>query len=105
MEGITMANARESTSNAAYTEYLYKRLQRSGHLQRDVERMVNQDRNIFAACMVALGHADTMVTGLTRNYHSALAEVRRVIDTFPDTPVFGLTMVVVRGRTLFIADT
>ncbi len=105
LEGITITNARESKSNAAYTEYLYKRLQRSGHLQRDCERMVNQDRNIFAACMVALGHADTMVTGLTRNYHSALAEVRRVIDPHPDAPVFGLTMVVIRGRTLFIADT
>ena len=105
LEGITITNAKESKSNAAYMEYLYRRLQRSGHLQRDCERMVNQDRNIFAACMVALGHADTMVTGLTRNYHSALADVRRVIDTNPDAPVFGLTMVVIRGRTLFVADT
>jgi malate dehydrogenase (oxaloacetate-decarboxylating)(NADP+) len=67
--------------------------------------MVSQDRNIFAACMVALGHADTMVTGVTRNYHSALSDVRRVIDTRADSPVFGLSMIVVRGRTLFVADT
>ena len=105
LEGITITNAKESQHNSAYMEYLYKRLQRSGHLQRDCERMVNQDRNIFAACMVALGHADTMVTGLTRNYHSALNDVRRVIDTSSDAPIFGLTMVVVRGRTLFVADT
>lgn len=105
LEGITITNAKESQFNAAYTEYLYKRLQRAGNLQRDCERMVNQDRNVFAACMVALGHADTMVTGLTRNYHSALADVRRVIDTHPGAPVFGLTMIVVRGRTLFVADT
>ena len=105
LEGITITNARESKFNATYTKYLYHRLQRSGHLQRDCERMVHQDRNIFAACMVALGHADTMVTGLTRNYHSALADVRRVIDTHPGAPVFGLTMIVVRGRTLFVADT
>ncbi len=105
LEGITITNAKESKHNTAFMEYLYKRLQRGGHLQRDCERMVNQDRNIFAACMVALGHADTMVTGLTRNYHSALNDVRRVIDTSSDAPIFGLTMVVVRGRTLFVADT
>ncbi|MBY0508772.1 MAG: NADP-dependent malic enzyme [Rhodospirillaceae bacterium] len=105
LEGITITNARESTDVAVYTDYLYKRLQRQGQLYRDCERMVSQDRNIFAACMVALGHADTVVTGLTRNYHSALTDVRRVIDTQTDSPVFGLTMVVVRGRTLFIADT
>jgi malate dehydrogenase (oxaloacetate-decarboxylating)(NADP+) len=105
LEGITIANARESKSNAIYAKYLYGRLQRSGYLQRDCERMVNQDRNIFAACMVALGHADTMVTGLTRNYHSALTDVRCVIDTHPGAPVFGLTMVVGGGRTLFVADT
>ena len=105
MEGIAITNARESKAVAAYAEFLYGRLQRQGLLQRDCERMVNLDRNIFAACMVAHGHADTMVTGLTRNYHSALTEVRRVIDPLPGESVFGLTMIVVRGRTLFMADT
>jgi malate dehydrogenase (oxaloacetate-decarboxylating)(NADP+) len=105
LEGITIANARETKSRKAYTDFLYKRLQRQGHLYRDCERLVSQDRNIFAACMVAFGHADTMVTGVTRNYHSALADVRRVINTLPSAPIFGLTMMVVRGRTLFVADT
>ena len=105
LEGITVTNARESEHVAQYTEFLYRRLQRQGYLQRDVERMVNLDRNIFAACMVEFGHADTMVTGLTRNYHSALRDVQRVIDTTPGAPVFGLTMIVARGRTLFVADT
>jgi malate dehydrogenase (oxaloacetate-decarboxylating)(NADP+) len=105
LEGITVTNARESEHVARYTEFLYRRLQRQGYLQRDVERMVNLDRNIFAACMVQFGHADTMVTGLTRNYHTALRDVQRVIDTTPGAPVFGLTMIVARGRTLFVADT
>jgi malate dehydrogenase (oxaloacetate-decarboxylating)(NADP+) len=105
LEGITVTNARESEHVAQYTEFLYRRLQRQGYLQRDVERMVNLDRNIFAACMVQFGHADTMVTGLTRNYHTALRDVQRVIDTTPGAPVFGLTMIVARGRTLFVADT
>ncbi len=105
LEGITIANARESQDLAAYCDLLYKRLQRQGHLKRDCERLVGQDRNIFAACMLASGHVDTMVTGLTRNYHSALKDVRRVIDSQPREVIFGLTMIIVRGRTLFIADT
>jgi malate dehydrogenase (oxaloacetate-decarboxylating)(NADP+) len=105
LEGITITNARESKSVAQYADFLYRRLQRQGFLQRDAERMVNQDRNIFAACMLAFGHADTVVTGLTRNYHSALRDVRQVIDTTANAPIFGLTMIVARGRTLFVADT
>ena len=105
LDGITITNARESDHVEVYAEFLYDRLQRQGLLHRDCERMVNLDRNIFAACMVAHGHGDTMVTGLTRNYHTALADVRRVIDNAPEAPVFGLTMVVLKGRTLFIADT
>ena len=105
LDGITITNARESADVKTYSEFLYGRMQRQGLLQRDCLRMVNLDRNIFAASMVAHGHGDTMVTGLTRNYHTALAEVRRVIDNAPAAPVFGLTMIVVKGRTLFIADT
>ena len=63
--------------------YLYERLQRKGYLFRDCQRLVNQDRNHFAACMVALGDADAMVTGVTRNFSVALEDVRRCIDPKP----------------------
>jgi len=105
LDGIAITNARESEDKDIYAKFLYERLQRQGHLMRDCQRMVNLDRNVFAACMVAMGDADAMVTGLTRNYHTALAEVRRVIDVRAASPVFGLSMVVMRGRTLMIADT
>src|SRR6202046_5151634 len=74
---IEIVNAAMSSRNAAYAAYLYERLQRRGFLQRDCQRMVNQDRNHFAACMVALGDADAMVTGVTRNFSVALEDVRR----------------------------
>ena len=61
-------------------EFLYARLQRKGFLKRDVQRLINQDRNSFAASMVALGHADGMVTGVTRNFDVALDEVLQVIQ-------------------------
>ena len=66
--GIEIMNARLSTRRDAYAEYLYKRLQRKGFLYRDCVRLANTDRNHFAACMVALGDADAVVTGVTRNY-------------------------------------
>jgi len=78
--GIEIINAAMTKRNANYAAYLYERLQRQGYLQRDCQRMVNQDRNHFAACMVALGDADAMVTGVTRNFSVALADVQRVID-------------------------
>ena len=104
-DGIEVHNARLSERNAAYADYLYRRNQRSGMLFRDCQRMVNQDRNVFGACMVAEGDADAMVTGLTRNYISVLRDVRRVIDPKPGQRLFGLTVMVARGRTVFIADT
>ncbi len=104
-DGMQIQNARLSSRNTDYAEYLYKRLQRKGSLKRDCQRMVNQDRNIFAACMVAMGDADAMVTGLTRNYHAAMNNISSVIDPAPGARVMGLSMVIDRGRTLFVADT
>ncbi|CAO3415244.1 NADP-dependent malic enzyme [Azospirillum doebereinerae] len=98
-------NARLSDANRRYSDHLYRRLQRKGALLRDCQRMVNQDRNVFAACMVAQGDAHAMVTGLTRSFEVAFEEVRRVIDAKANAPVFGLQVFVTRNRTVFIADT
>ncbi|WP_439817922.1 NADP-dependent malic enzyme [Zavarzinia sp. CC-PAN008] len=104
-EQIEIHNARTSTSNAQFTEFLYERLQRRGFLLRDCQRLVNNDRNTFAACMVALGDADAMITGVTRSYAAALEEIQRVIDPQPGRRVFGLSIIVARGRTIFVSDT
>jgi malate dehydrogenase (oxaloacetate-decarboxylating)(NADP+) len=104
-ENVTILNARLSDRNVDYANYLYERLQRSGFLFRDCQRLANQDRNVFAACMVALGDADGLVTGLTRNFSVALDNVRRAIDSRPGHRTIGVSMALVRGRTVFIADT
>ncbi|WP_436643662.1 NADP-dependent malic enzyme [Microbaculum sp. FT89] len=104
-DDIDIVNARLSRRNAEYAEFLYARLQRRGYLFRDCQRMVNTDRNTFAACMVAIGDADGMVTGATRNYSIALEEVRRVIDPKPGHSVIGASIALCRGRTVLIADT
>ncbi len=102
---INIVNARLSEHNAVYADYLYKRLQRFGFLHRDAQRLVNQDRNVFGACMVAHGQADGMVTGVTRNYATALDDVLKVIDPARGERVMGMSVVLSKGRTLFISDT
>jgi malate dehydrogenase (oxaloacetate-decarboxylating)(NADP+) len=104
-DDVTIMNARESDRNRDYAEFLYKRLQRKGFLFRDCQRLVNTDRNIFAACMVAMGDADAMVTGVTRNYSVALEDVRKVIDPKPGHRAIGISMALCRTRTVFVADT
>jgi len=104
-ETIDIANAAVSKHVDAYIDHLYPRLNRQGYLYRDVARMVKNDRNIFAACMLALGHGDAMMTGLTRNYTVSLENICRVIDTRPNEFLFGITLAVAKGRTLFFADT
>ncbi|MGK9200264.1 MULTISPECIES: NADP-dependent malic enzyme [Sinorhizobium] len=103
--GIQIVNARLSKRVGAYTDFLYSRLQRKGYLFRDVQRLINTDRNHFAASMVALGDADGMVTGLTRNYSTALEDVRRCIDPKPGHRVIGVSIALCRGRTVLVADT
>src|SRR5436190_7887633 len=103
--GIDIINARLSKRNAAYAAYLYERLQRKGFLQRDCQRLVNQDRNHFAACMVALDDADAMVTGATRNFSTALAEILHCIDPKPGHRVMGVSLILTRGRHVLVADT
>ena len=103
--GLEIHNARLSERNQAYTDFLYRRLQRRGRLYRDCQRMVNQNRNVFAACMVACGEADAMVTGLTRTFAIAFEDVSRALDQRRGHEVFGLSIVVAPERTVFIADT
>jgi len=102
---LEIHNARLSHRNLHYTEFLYRRLQRHGLLYRDCQRLVNQDRNVFAACMVACGDADGMVTGLTRNSFDILDDVSKVIDVTPGSLMFGLTILLARERTVLLADT
>ncbi|WP_375610025.1 MULTISPECIES: NADP-dependent malic enzyme [unclassified Bartonella] len=104
-EGISIINAKLSCRTDAYANYLYKKMQRQGWLLRDCHRRINNDRNYFAACMVALGDADAMVTGVTRNYETALIDIRRAIDEKPKERLIGISMAICRGRTVFIADT
>jgi len=102
---IEIHNARISHRNGAYAQMLYERLQRRGFLFRDCQRIINNDRNHYAASMVAAGDADAMVTGVTRNFSITLEEVSRVIDHKPGHRLIGVSLVLARGRPVIVADT
>jgi malate dehydrogenase (oxaloacetate-decarboxylating)(NADP+) len=86
-------------------DMLYKRLQRRGFLERDVRRMVNQDRNVFAALLLKLGVGDALVTGMTRTFAQTMREVRQVLDPKPGALPFGIHLMIGKNYTVFMADT
>ncbi len=104
-ENFTVLNARLFDRNAEFTEYLYGRLQRKGFLRRDAQRLVNNDRNVFSALMLHHGLADGMVTGVTRSYDIALRDVKLVLKHVEEERTMGVSVVVNKSNTLFIADT
>ena len=103
--GIEIINSEISEKSNEYSNYLYSKFQRKGFLSRDCIRMVNNDRNIFSACMVSLGDADAMVTGVTRNYSLALEDIRKVIDPAENKRIVGISVIISNSRTVLVADT
>jgi malate dehydrogenase (oxaloacetate-decarboxylating)(NADP+) len=104
-DNLIIHDASKDENRSQYVDMLYSRLQRDGKLRRDCRRYVHHNRNVLAACMVRSGHADAMVTGVTRNYHKALSAISYVLDPKPGYKVFGLSIIVAKERTIFLADT
>jgi malate dehydrogenase (oxaloacetate-decarboxylating)(NADP+) len=104
-ETFEVLNSRTYQRVDEMVEFLYTRLQRRGYLHREIERLVNQDRNMFAALLMQLGEADAMITGVTRPYAQSLREVRRVLDPVTGATPFGIHLLVGQSYTVFLADT
>jgi malate dehydrogenase (oxaloacetate-decarboxylating)(NADP+) len=103
---IEIVNSTKKEMREKYVNFLFKKLQREeGLLERDCDRMVRNDRVIWGSCMVACGDADAMVTGNTRRYAQSLQKIKKVVNPRPGEIMFGLNMVVNKGKTVFIGDT
>jgi malate dehydrogenase (oxaloacetate-decarboxylating)(NADP+) len=104
-QSFEVFNSRNYPRVPELADYLYQRLQRRGYLHRELERIVNQDRNIFASLLLAAGEADVMITGVTRPYAQAFRQIRRVLDPKEGITPFGVHVMVGQAHTVFIADT
>jgi malate dehydrogenase (oxaloacetate-decarboxylating)(NADP+) len=100
-----IVDIRSSPWTEEFTELLYARLQRRGFLKRDCLRLVMNERNVFAALLVAHGHGDAMVAGVTRNWAAVFQDVRRVFDAKPGRHAVGVSLAICRGRAVLVADT
>ena len=104
-DSFEIHNSAISPHVPAMIEVLYERLQRRGFMKRDVKRMVNQDRNVFSSLLVKLGHADAMITGITRPFAQSMREIRQVLDPAPGKVPFGIHLMIGKAYTVFLADT
>jgi malate dehydrogenase (oxaloacetate-decarboxylating)(NADP+) len=104
-KSIEIHNSKDEKQRQKYTDHVYKRLQRKGFLKRDCDRLIRTNRIVFGSCMVDLGDADAMVTGVTRTFSDTLENIKYVVDERPGEIIFGLTIVVTKKGTVFIADT
>jgi len=104
-DSFEIQNSNTSEHVPRMVEYLYDRLQRRGHTERDVRRMVNQERNIFAALLLAIDQGDAMISGLTRTFSQSAREVAMVLDPKPDQIPFGIHLMIGKNYTVFLADT
>ena len=103
---IEIINSKDSEKRERYVKSLFKKLQRKqGLLERDCDRLVRNDRVVWATSMVACGDADGVVTGNTRRFGSSLDKIKQVVDVRNGEILFGLNMVVHKGKTIFVGDT
>ncbi len=102
---IQIINSTDKTKREKYVKHLYKKLQRKGQLERDVDRLVRNERVVWGASMIACKDADAMVTGNIRHYSASVEKLRKVVDSRPGEELFGMTMMVSKGKTILVADT
>ena len=102
---IEIVNSTDKEKREKYSKHLYKRLQREGQLERDVDRLVRNDRIAWGSSMIACNDADAMVTGNIRHYAASIEKLKKVVDPRPGEEIFGMTMINAKGKTILVADT
>jgi malate dehydrogenase (oxaloacetate-decarboxylating)(NADP+) len=102
---IEIINSTDRIKREKYVKYLYKKLQRDGQLERDVDRLVRNDRIAWGSSMIACKDADAMVTGNIRHYAASIEKLKKVVESRPGEENFGMTLIVSKGKTILVADT
>ena len=102
---IEIVNSTDKDKRERYVKHLYKKLQREGQLERDVDRLIRNDRIAWGSSMIACKDADAMVTGNIRHYAASIEKLKKVVDARTGEEIFGMTMIVSKGKTILVADT
>ncbi len=103
---IQIINSKDKPKREKYVKFLFEKLQREqGLLEWDCDRLIRNDRVIWASCMVACGDADGAVTGNTRRFGASLEKIKQVVSARKGEIMFGLNLVVHKGKTIFVGDT
>ncbi len=102
---IEIVNSTDKEKREKYVKHLYKKLQREGQLERDVDRLVRNERIAWGASMIACKDADAMVTGNIRHYAASIEKLKKVTEPRPGEEIFGMTMITLKGKTILVADT
>ena len=102
---IQIVNSTDREKREKYVKHLYKKLQREGQLERDVDRLVRNERIAWGASMIACKDADAMVTGNIRHYAASIEKLKKVTEPRPGEEIFGMTMITLKGKTILVADT
>jgi malate dehydrogenase (oxaloacetate-decarboxylating)(NADP+) len=102
---IEIVNSTDQEKREKYVKHLYKKLQREGQLERDVDRLVRNDRIAWGSSMIACKDADAMVTGNIRHYAASIEKLKKVVEARSGEEIFGMTMIISKGKTILVADT
>ena len=102
---IEITNSSDVEKSEKYKNYLYKKLQRKGILEKECDKMVKSDRVTWGSCMVACGDADGMVAGNTRHFSATVDKLAQSVGSRENEILFGLCLYVSKGKTILIADT
>ena len=102
---IEIVNSTDKQKREKYVKHLYKKLQREGQLERDVDRLIRNERIAWGASMIACKDADAMVTGNIRHYAASIEKLKKVTEPRPGEEIFGMTMITLKGKTILVADT
>jgi malate dehydrogenase (oxaloacetate-decarboxylating)(NADP+) len=102
---LEVVNAANTPHLETYKSFLYDRLQRKGFDRSDIHRLASRDRHVFSALMLAHGHGDGLVTGVTRKSAHILERINHVFDADAAHGAAGITAILHKGKIVFIADT
>ncbi|HLR49298.1 MAG TPA: NADP-dependent malic enzyme [Candidatus Sphingobacterium stercoripullorum] len=107
LEGVLVIDPMEEKGTERFemfVQHLYKKRQRRGITLYDARKFMT-NRNYFAASMVEFGEADTLISGLTKNYASTIKPALQVIGAKEGTRVAGMYLMLTQKGPLFFADT